>query len=219
MLQHCSPVSRALAPSARQAVPRSAAPAEPRHASLERRSLLLSSFLALSLVPAARADTRLRGPENCQLGDEGRDCRLRELSDNKTLTYDKELTNGTTQGGNRGRLSSNGSATAGSPGADGVYAAKTAALLDEVERVLALPTEEPSRAASIQELRSASGAWVALYAPGGSSKRASGRAFTNALSQLQGHFSFNGLAPVPPATLSKVRRNLDTTREELANGR
>ena len=42
---------------------------------------------------------------------------------------------------------------------------------------------------------------MAKYAPGGSSKKASGRAFNNAVNQLLGAFSFNGAAPLTPNTV------------------
>ena len=100
-----------------------------------------------------------RSPGQCALGDEGRDCRVKLLSDNKALAYDTELKSGTTQGGNRGRPSNNGGGPAST--SDAAYATKTAALLAEVERVLALDVLEPSRAAAIQALRTDAGAWCA----------------------------------------------------------
>ena len=61
--------------------------------------------------------------------------------------------------------------------------------------------------------------WSGKYAPGGSSKMASGRAFYNALNQLAGHFSFNGLAPLPKSRLEVVETNIAKTRELIAEGR
>lgn len=59
----------------------------------------------------------------------------------------------------------------------------------------------------------------ALYAPGGSAKRESGRDFYNCLQQLQGWFAYNGIAPLNKSTTEKVTRNLADTRELLAKGR
>ena len=48
---------------------------------------------------------------------------------------------------------------------------------------------------------------------------ASGRAFYNALNQLAGHYSFNGLAPVPRSRLDVVETNIVKTRELITEGR
>ncbi len=141
---------------------------------------------------------------------------MRALND--SLKYEEQLKVGTTNGGNRGAATANGAVTANA-GADGAYGAQTAALVAEMERVLALDVYDPSRAAAIAALVSDGKAWAGVYAPGGSSKRASGRAFYNAVNQLIGHFSFNGLAPLPKSTLDKVTRNIEETKAALATGR
>ena len=138
------------------------------------------------------------------------------LTDAKSLAYDEELKSGTRSGGNRGTLSANGAATSK---ADTTYVKKTVALEAEVERVLALDVYDPTRADAVAVLRKDANAWVSEFAPGGSAKKTSGRAFTNALNQLQGHFAFNGLAPIPANTLSKVTRNLAETKAAMAEGK
>ena len=157
-----------------------------------------------------------RSKGECPLDETGSDCRMSSLRDAKSLAYDEELKSGTRSGGNRGTLSANGSATSK---ADATYFAKTVALEAEVERVLALDVFDPTRAAAVAALRKDANAWVSEFAPGGSAKRLSGRAFTNGLNQLQGHFAFNGLSPIPASTLSKVVRNLAETKAALAEGK
>jgi hypothetical protein len=141
---------------------------------------------------------------------------MSSLRDAKSLAYDEELKSGTRSGGNRGTLSANGAATSK---ADTTYVQKTVALQAEVEQLLALDVYDPSRAAAVATLRKNANAWAAEFAPGGSAKKVSGRAFNNALNQLQSHFAFNGLAPIPGNTLSKVVRNLAETKAAMAEGK
>jgi len=194
-------------------------------ATSQRRHLLLNvAFLSTAgSSPAWAAITddvgyedlsRVRLKGDCALDEAGRDCRLKALKDN--LSYEEQLRVGTKDGGNRGTVTANGAATSR---ADVTYFSKTTALVAEVERVLALDVYDTSRAAAITALTLDGKNWAGSFAPGGSSKRASGRAFYNALNQLQGHFAFNGLAPLPKSTLEKVLRNVAETKTELAAGR
>ena len=84
--------------------------------------------------------------------------------------------------GNRGSATPNG---AGRPKADDKYVAATEVLQAQVVALLALDVYDPSRAAAVAAFTKEANTWSGLYAPGGSSKRASGRAFYNALNQLQ----------------------------------
>jgi hypothetical protein len=99
------------------------------------------------------------------------------------------------------------------------YQSDTLAFVSEVERLLAMDVYDPTREKAIAAFQKTSNVWSSKYAPGGSSKTASGRAFYNALNQLAGHFSFNGLAPLPKARLELVEGNLEQTRTLLAQGR
>ncbi len=125
---------------------------------------------------------------------------------------------GTTAGGNRGTITANGAATRNAA-ADDKYASATSKLLGEVNALLALDVYDTARAPAIEAFKKDGNSWVGAYAPGGSSKKASGRAFYNALNQLQGHFAFNGLQPLPRSTLEKVQRNLAETQAMLDSGR
>jgi Photosystem II Pbs27 len=137
---------------------------------------------------------------------------------NDRLSYEEQLKVGTTQGGNRGVVSANGATTA-KTGALRDYESVTRSLVAEVERVLALDLYDPGRAGAIAALTVDAKAWVGNYAPGGSCKKESGRAFNNALNQLISHFAFNGLAPLPKNTLEKVNRNITDTKALLDAGR
>jgi hypothetical protein len=93
-----------------------------------------------------------------------------------SLSYDELQKVGTTQGGNRGIVSANGG---GRSAADRTYAAATEALVADVTALLAMDVYDPKRAAAVEKIKKEGNTWSGLYAPGGSSKRASGRAFYN----------------------------------------
>ena len=99
------------------------------------------------------------------------------------------------------------------------YQSDTLTFLEEVEALLAKDVYDPTREKAIAVFQKKSNDWSGKYAPGGSSKMASGRAFYNALNQLAGHFSFNGLAPLPKSRLEVVETNIAKTRELIAEGR
>ena len=138
------------------------------------------------------------------------------LNDTSKLGYEQQQKVGTTEGGNRGIVSANGG---GRSAADSKYSASTAALVADVTSFLAMDLYDPKRTAAVEALKKEGNTWTSQYAPGGSSKRASGRAFYNCLNQLIGHFAFNGLAPLPKSTREKVDRNLSETVELLGQGR
>lgn len=141
---------------------------------------------------------------------------MKALTDASKLGYEAQQRVGTTEGGNRGSVSANG---AGRSAADDKYVKATETLAASVKALLALDIYDPTRAAAVEQFTRDANTWAGAYAPGGSSKRASGRAFYNALNQLQGHFAFNGLAPLSKSTLEKVERNLAETAAALAAGR
>jgi len=99
------------------------------------------------------------------------------------------------------------------------YQSDTLAFVSEVEALLAMDVYDPKREKAVAAFQKTSNVWSSKYAPGGSSKTASGRAFYNALNQLAGHYSFNGLAPIPKSRLEVVQGNLAQTRSLLDQGR
>ena len=109
-------------------------------------------------------------------GDEGQSCRMAALNDASKLGYEQQQKVGTTEGGNRGVVSANGG---GRSAADSKYAAATATLVADVTAFLAMDVYDPKRTAAVEALKKEGNTWTSQYAPGGSSKRASGRAFYN----------------------------------------
>jgi hypothetical protein len=99
------------------------------------------------------------------------------------------------------------------------YQVDTLAFVTEVEELLAMDVYDPKREKAIAAFQKKSNDWSGKYAPGGSSKTASGRAFYNALNQLAGHYAFNGLAPLPRSRLEVVEGNIAKTRELIDQGR
>lgn len=99
------------------------------------------------------------------------------------------------------------------------YQKETLELVVEVEAVLALDIYDLTRESRINQLKKSGNTWCSKYAPGGSAKTASGRAFYNAVNQLIGHYNANGIAPLPPSRQEVVIANLTKTRELIAEGR
>ena len=65
------------------------------------------------------------------------------------------------------------------------YVEATADLLGKVQAFLAMDVYDDSRAELIETIKREGNAWSSAFAPGGSSKKQSGRAFYNALNQIQ----------------------------------
>ena len=99
------------------------------------------------------------------------------------------------------------------------YQLDTMKLVDECAEVLALDVYDLTREKRIGQLVKDGNVWSSKYAPGGSSKTASGRAFYNAINQVSGHFNFNGIAPLPKSRLDVVNANLEDTRKLIEQGR
>ena len=99
------------------------------------------------------------------------------------------------------------------------YQKDTLTLVEEVEAVLALDIYDMTREKRISGLKKDGNTWSSKYAPGGSAKTASGRAFYNAINQVSGHFNANGIAPLPASRQAVVDENLVKTRELIAEGR
>jgi len=74
-----------------------------------------------------------------------------------------------------------------------------------IEAYMVLTPYDKQRPILVKELQVEGNKWVSKYAPGGSSKKESGRAFYNALSELLGHIAFNGLAPMRPSLVVRTR--------------
>ena len=99
------------------------------------------------------------------------------------------------------------------------YQKDTLVLVEEVEAVLALDIYDMTREKRIGLLKKDGNTWSSKYAPGGSAKTASGRAFYNAINQVSGHFNANGIAPLPASRQAVVNENLVKTRDLIAEGR
>lgn len=99
------------------------------------------------------------------------------------------------------------------------YQKETLALVGEMEEVLGLDIYDMTREKRISQLKKDSNVWAGKYAPGGSAKTASGRAFYNAVNQVSGHFNANGIAPLPASRLEVVTANMVKTRELIDQGR
>ena len=91
--------------------------------------------------------------------------------------------------------------------------------MGEMEEVLGLDIYDMTREKRISQLKKDSNVWAGKYAPGGSAKTASGRAFYNAVNQVSGHFNANGIAPLPASRLEVVTSNMVKTRELIDQGR
>ena len=176
-----------------------------------RGALVALGALALAMTtdaPRAEASSDRPFKEVCDPTADGADCRARILAQDAVSadTYDSKKS--TFKAAN---ASTNPNLT--------TYQSDTLAFLEEVEALLAKDVYDPTREKAIAVFQKKSNDWSGKYAPGGSSKMASGRAFYNALNQLAGHFSFNGLAPLPKSRLEVVETNIAKTRELIAEGR
>ena len=167
-------------------------------------ALTLSAVCAVA--PNASAAPRFK--EVCDPTADGAECRAKILAEDglKVELYDSP------------RNTFKAAATSTNPNLT-TYQSDTLAFVEEVEALLAKDVYDPTREKAIAAFQKKSNDWSGKYAPGGSSKMASGRAFYNALNQLAGHFSFNGLAPLPRSRLEVVETNIAKTRELIAEGR
>ena len=176
---------------------------------------LASAFVATTTTTTTReafaANSADRAfSEVCDPTADGADCRARILAADsvETESYDKTKSDASFKPAS---ASTNPNLT--------TYQRDTLELVDEVETLLAMDVYDPTREKAIAAFQKSSNDWSGRYAPGGSSKMASGRAFYNALNQLAGHYSFNGLAPAPRSRLDVVETNIVKTRELITEGR
>ena len=176
--------------------------------STSRRFVALAFTLSAACATAPNADAAQRFKEVCDPTADGADCRAKILAEDglKAELYDSP------------RSTFKAAATSTNPNLT-TYQSDTLAFVDEVEALLAKDVYDPTREKAIAAFQKKSNDWSGKYAPGGSSKMASGRAFYNALNQLAGHFAFNGLAPIPRSRLEVVETNIAKTRELIAEGR
>lgn len=191
-----------------------AAPAETTTTS--RRDALMMTATAtlgamMSRTPSARAamDSSRSFNEVCDPTENGAECRAAILSKDAVdadSAYDKS------------KSTFKAAATQTNPNLS-TYQVDTLAFVSEVEELLAMDVYDPKREKAVAAFQKKSNDWSGKYAPGGSSKTASGRAFYNALNQLAGHYAFNGLAPLPRSRLEVVEGNIAKTRELIDQGR
>ena len=192
-----------------------AAPAETTTTS-RRGALMMTATATLGMMmvsrtPSARAamDSSRSFNEVCDPTENGAECRAAILSKDAVdadSAYDKS------------KSTFKAAATQTNPNLS-TYQVDTLAFVTEVEELLAMDVYDPKREKAIATFQKKSNDWSGKYAPGGSSKTASGRAFYNALNQLAGHYAFNGLAPLPRSRLEVVEGNIAKTRELIDQGR
>ena len=167
-----------------------------------------SAALAAFAVPT-RAALAVRAPQVCDPTEAGAECRAKLL-----IGDEAEL------GGYEAKSQKKFVAAAASTNPDLTnYQKDTLALVEEVEAVLALDIYDLTREKRISGLKKYGNTWSSKYAPGGSAKTASGRAFYNAINQVSGHFNANGIAPLPASRQAVVNDNLAKTKELIAEGR
>jgi hypothetical protein len=177
-----------------------------------RRAALGAVFSAAALlaVPAGPA-LAVRGQQVCDPGEDGADCRQRLLVGDEAQG---------SLGGYEEKSKKKFEAAPASKNPDLTnYQKDTLALVEEVTAVLALDVYDLTREKRISTLKKDGNTWSSKYAPGGSAKTASGRAFYNAINQVSGHFNANGIAPLPSSREAVVNENLNKTRELIAEGR
>eukprot|EP00241_Pyramimonas_parkeae_P011858 CAMPEP_0114232374 /NCGR_PEP_ID=MMETSP0058-20121206/4570_1 /TAXON_ID=36894 /ORGANISM="Pyramimonas parkeae, CCMP726" /LENGTH=193 /DNA_ID=CAMNT_0001343839 /DNA_START=210 /DNA_END=791 /DNA_ORIENTATION=- len=147
----------------------------------------------------------------CDPGEEGLECRREELAKDAgkrgNADYDQYSSR------DKGRTS-----VAKSSSNEG-YEEATRELIEVVESYMVLTPFDKKRPALVAQIQKEGNAWVGKYAPGGSSKKESGRDFYNALNQLLGHIAFNGLAPMRPALVAQIQNNMDATKALLDQGK
>ena len=184
----------------------------PTTATSSRRSAVLFAGLSAassSLFAAADPAKAERGTVVCDPTAEGAECRARELGKD-----DNELGDYEAKSAKKVELAK----TQTNPDLTN-YQKETLALADEVQEVLALDIYDLTREKRIAALKKDGNTWCSKYAPGGSAKTASGRAFYNAVNQLIGHYNANGIAPLPASRQEVVVSNVTKTRELIAEGR
>jgi hypothetical protein len=177
-----------------------------------RDALMMAATTTLMMMsPSARAamDSSRSFNEVCDPTENGAECRAAILSKDAVdadAAYDNS------------KSKFKAAATQTNPNLS-TYQVDTLAFVTEVEELLAMDVYDPKREKAIAVFQKKSNDWSGKYAPGGSSKTASGRAFYNALNQLAGHYAFNGLAPLPRSRLEVVEGNIAKTRELIDQGR
>lgn len=178
--------------------------------STSRRFVALSLALAAASTASAPGANAQKFKEVCDPTEDGAECRANILAQDGIDVGAYEV------GGSRSFKAAN---PTGAKTSLTTYQSDTLEFVGEVEALLAMDVYDGSREKAVAAFQKKSNNWSGKYAPGGSSKMASGRAFYNALNQLAGHYSFNGLAPIPKSRLDVVETNIAKTKELIAAGR
>ena len=200
-----------------------------------RRAAVLSLGTACAFLTVPRAPARaVRGQQVCDPGADGAECRERLIAGDAAELGDYDA---------KAKKSGFEAAKAATPDFTN-YQKDTLKLVDEMYEVLALDIYDMQREKRISVLKKDGNTWSSRYAPGGSAKTASGRAFYNAINQVllcysdcllihmarktdsfrsqpqvSGHFNANGIAPLPVSRQQVVNDNLEKTRALIAEGR
>ncbi|OUS43179.1 photosystem II Pbs27 [Ostreococcus tauri] len=172
--------------------------------STSRRFVALSLALAAASTASAPGANAQKFKEVCDPTEDGAECRANILAQDGIDVGAYEV------GGSRSFKAAN---PTGAKTSFTTYQSDTLEFVGEVEALLAMDVYDGSREKAVAAFQKKSNNWS------GNSKMASGRAFYNALNQLAGHYSFNGLAPIPKSRLDVVETNIAKTKELIAAGR
>mmetsp|Transcript_21403 Transcript_21403/g.53145 ORF Transcript_21403/g.53145 Transcript_21403/m.53145 type:complete len:237 (-) Transcript_21403:386-1096(-) len=184
-----------------------AAPSSSRRSAVLFAARFVASAAFLQAPQPARADRYTRTV--CDPHEGGAECRANELMRDGAELGDYEA-----KSVRKVELAKTGSV----PDLTN-YQKETLALVTEIEAVLALDVYDMTREGRIKKLKLDGNNWSGRYAPGGAAKTASGRTAYNAINQISGHFTANGIAPLPPSRQEVVVGNLTKTRELIDQGR
>lgn len=172
-------------------------------------SLGFSALSAAALLSAAGPARAARTSNLCDPTADGADCRAAVIANDNAELGDYEA---------KSKKKLEVAKTQTNPDLTN-YQKDTLALVAEAEAVLALDVYDLTREGRINALKKSGNTWSSKYAPGGSCKEASGRAFYNAINQLIGHYNANGIAPLPASRQEVVISNLTKTKELIEQGR
>ena len=183
--------SSSVAPPPRDAPPPGADSRAAAAPTTRRQAVFSAAALSAAALFGAPRDARaVRGQQMCDPTEAGAECRAAPRP--PATRASSAITR------RRARRSSRQRTAKASTNPDLTnYQKDTLALVGEMEEVLALDIYDLTREKRISQLKKDGNVWAGKYAPGGSAKTASGRAFYNAINQVSGHFNANGIAPLP----------------------
>ena len=133
----------------------------------------------------------------CALGEEGDDCRLKEIGkDSEKLK--RELS--TSAQGSKPSYSGNEE-----------YYESTDKLMSEITTYLSMDVYDPARRKAQASIQDDGKTWVSKYAKGGSARLESAQKFYVVVDSLLGHFASQGYAPLQKVQRDKIQSGIDNT--------